>query len=89
MGELCCVMGDPSLQRVDPHSVGEFALQHVESSFPNHGLHPHPLHCKADFKPWNHQGSPSYLQLDINSWEGHNEPRDTTALKDQGSVKPV
>ena len=38
--------------------MGSLAPRLVRSRFPVQGLKPHTAHCKADFQPLDHQGSP-------------------------------
>ena len=38
--------------------MGSLAPLLVRSEFPDQGLKPHTLHCKADFQSLDHQGSP-------------------------------
>ena len=43
--------------------AGLVAPRHVGSQFPDQGSNPHPLHCKADSLPLDHQGSPCTTYL--------------------------
>ena len=46
------------------------ALWHVASEFPDQGLNPSPVHCKAESQSLDHQGSPSLSAFDTTDAEG-------------------
>ena len=55
---LGCIMLDLSLWHVGS-LVAEHGLSCPEASWdPSQGSNQHPLHCKADFQPLDHQGTP-------------------------------
>ena len=42
-------------------------LRHVESQFPDQGLNPYPLHCKADSEPLDHQEGPQEFITEVSN----------------------
>ena len=51
--------------------VGLVALQHIRTLFLDRGSNPHPLHCKVDSQPLDHQGSPQRCRFNWSQQPGH------------------